>query len=77
MHGLSSIRNYLRVLCGLLSSSILLGCSLYPDQNTDPTKNNKATFQKDAVDCAQAYPESGSGAHVKQRIACMNIKGWH
>lgn len=60
-----------------LAGSILMGCSLYPDVNTDPTKNNKATFQRDALDCAQSYPESGSGVHIKQRIGCMNLKGWH
>ena len=57
--------------------TFLMGCSLYPDVNTDPAKNNKATFRQDALDCAQAYPESGSGIHVKQRIGCMNLKGWH
>jgi hypothetical protein len=62
---------------GLLLSCILLGCSLYPDINKDPTKNNKATFQRDAIDCAQAYPEAGSGVHVRQRINCMNLKGWY
>jgi hypothetical protein len=61
----------------MLAGSILVGCSLYPDVNTDPAKNNKATFQRDALDCAQSYPESGSGAHIKQRISCMNLKGWH
>lgn len=55
----------------------LMGCSLYPDVNSDPSKNNKATFQRDALDCARAYPESSSGAHIKQRISCMNLKGWH
>ena len=50
---------------------------IYPDVNVDPAKSNKATFQRDAVDCAQSYPEYGSGVHVKQRIACMNLKGWH
>ncbi|OZA05015.1 MAG: hypothetical protein B7Y05_22370 [Polynucleobacter sp. 24-46-87] len=61
---------------GFLLSSILVGCSLYPDVNTDPAKNNKATFRQDALDCAQAYPEAGSGVHIKQRISCMNLKGW-
>ena len=61
----------------LLIGFILMGCSLYPDVNKDPIKNNKATFRKDALDCAQSYPESGSGIHVKQRIGCMNLKGWH
>lgn len=59
-----------------LLSYVLLGCSLYPDVNQDSAKNNKATFRRDAIECAQAYPESGSGTHVKQRISCMNLKGW-
>lgn len=61
----------------LILISTLLGCSLYPDVNVDPAKNNIATFKRDALDCSQAYPESGSGVHVKQRIGCMNLKGWH
>jgi hypothetical protein len=60
-----------------LITFVLFGCSLYPDSNRDPAKNNKATFQRDAVDCAQAYPEAGSGVHVRQRINCMNLKGWY
>lgn len=60
-----------------LVGSTLTGCSVYPEVNADPTKNNKATFRKDALDCAQSYPEAASGIHVKQRIACMNLKGWH
>lgn len=62
---------------GFLVGSILMGCYLYPDVNTDPAKNNKVVFRQDALDCAKAYPELGSGAHVKQRISCMNLKGWH
>jgi hypothetical protein len=61
----------------LLMGFVLMGCSLYPDVNTDPTKNNLATFRQDALDCAHSYPESGSGVHIKQRISCMNLKGWH
>ena len=61
----------------LLVSPALIGCSSYPDVNTDPAKNNQVTFRQDALDCAQSYPDSGSGIHVKQRIACMNLKGWH
>ena len=67
----------IKALFSCIALSNLLGCSLYPDVNTDPTKNNKGTFRQDALDCAQAYPESGSGIHVKQRIGCMNLKGWH
>jgi hypothetical protein len=66
-----------KVTITLLVGSILMGCSLYPDVNTDPAKNNKATFRQDALDCAQSYPESGSGVNIKQRIGCMNLKGWH
>jgi len=73
----SLIRAPLKVAVSFLMALALIACSLYPDVNSDPAKNNKATFQRDALDCAQAYPESGSGVHVKQRIGCMNIKGWH
>ena len=73
------IHTLFKASVGLLLVSILFGCGsmIYPDANVDPAKNNKATFQRDAVDCAQSYPESGSGVYVKQRIACMNLKGWH
>jgi hypothetical protein len=66
-----------KVLAIFLMVTALFACSLYPDVNSDPAKNNKATFQRDALDCAKSYPESASGVHVKQRISCMNIKGWH
>ena len=66
----------MKTLSNLFLLITLFGCSLYPDVNSDPAKNNKATFQRDALDCAKAYPEAGSGVHVKQRIACMNLKGW-
>ena len=68
---------YLKPLCALLLILGLLACSAYPDVNKDPAKNNKASFQRDALECAQAYPEAGSGVHVKERITCMNLKGWH
>jgi hypothetical protein len=79
MNGLFLMHTPLKATVGLLVTSIFFGCGpmIYPDMNIDPAKNNKVTFQRDAVDCAQSYPESGSGVHVKQRIACMNLKGWH
>jgi hypothetical protein len=77
MKSAPSMQALLKSLVGLSIASTFFGCSLYPDVNSDPTKNNKVTFQRDAVDCAQSYPESGSGVHVKERIACMNLKGWH
>ncbi|MBU3637600.1 hypothetical protein [Polynucleobacter sp. es-MAR-4] len=68
---------FLKTLLTFCVALLLFGCSVYPDVNKDPAKNNKATFQRDAVDCAQAYPEAGSGVHVKERIRCMNLKGWY
>ena len=67
----------LRLLVSIFMGALLLACTSYPEKNLDPSKNNIATFQRDAIDCAQAYQEAGTGAHVKQRIACMNLKGWH
>ena len=79
MNGLSLMHTPLKATIGLLLTSVLFGCGsmIYPDVNVDPAKNNKVTFQRDALDCAQSYPESGSGVHVKERIGCMNIKGWY
>ncbi|QWE16936.1 hypothetical protein [Polynucleobacter sp. AP-Nino-20-G2] len=73
----SSGHNLPKVVIGVLLVSTMLGCSTYPDINDDPAKNNKATFRQDVIECAQAYPEAGSGVFIKQRISCMNLKGWH
>jgi hypothetical protein len=72
-------RTRLSILVGLCCTFSLLSCGsfIYPDVNKDPAKNNKTTFQRDAIDCADAYPESGSGIHIRQRIGCMNLKGWY
>ena len=69
-------RCVLKIALGCIAGGFLFGCSVYPDVNSDLAKNNKATFQRDALDCAKSYPETSSGAHVKQRISCMNLKGW-
>ncbi len=75
---LSKLGRYLTgIIFALLAGFTLIGCSSYPDVNSDPAKNNKVTFRQDALDCAQSYPESASGTHIKQRIGCMNLKGWH
>ena len=76
MRGLASIQIAIKAIIGFWLATAVSACSLYPDVNRDPAKNNHATFQRDALDCAQSYPESGSGVHVKQRISCMNLKGW-
>ncbi|QWD94846.1 hypothetical protein C2759_01530 [Polynucleobacter sp. MG-Unter2-18] len=68
----------LLLLSTCLAITFLFGCGsmTYPDVNVDPAKNNKATFQQDAIVCARSYPSSDSGAHFKERISCMNLKGW-
>ncbi|CAM3728870.1 Entry exclusion lipoprotein TrbK [Polynucleobacter antarcticus] len=74
----ASISSVLLVLVLTLFLVLTLSaCSLYPDKNKDPAKNNIATFQREAIDCAKAYPEAGSGVHVRERIKCMNLKGWY
>ncbi|QWE14844.1 hypothetical protein [Polynucleobacter sp. AP-Sving-400A-A2] len=60
----------------VITSIFGCGSMIYPDANVDPSKNNRATFKQDAIDCATAYPVVDSGAHIKQRIGCMNLKGW-
>jgi hypothetical protein len=71
------MQSLFKILASLLITTVLFACSSYPEVNIDPAKNNKATFQRDAIDCASSYPEAGSGVHFRQRITCMNIKGWH
>ena len=53
-----------------------IACAAIPDQNQDPTKNNRATFRKDLKECQEDYPEAGSGVHVRQWVGCMKLKGW-
>jgi len=63
----------------LLSLAVLLcllSCAVIPEENQDPAKNNRTTFQKDWRECKEDYPELGSGVHVKQWQGCMNLKGW-
>jgi hypothetical protein len=55
----------------------LVSCvTSFPNTNVDPNKNNPATYNQDLKDCKEAYPEAGSGVHIKQWISCMNLKGW-
>jgi hypothetical protein len=79
MKGYISMQYQARLLSACLLATSLFGCGslIYPDVNDDPAKNNKPTFQRDALDCAKAYPTVDSGAQIRQRIGCMNLKGWH
>ena len=56
---------------------LIAGCVSFPDQNQDPSKNNKAIYNKDLKECKEDYPESGSGVHIRQWINCMKLKGWN
>jgi hypothetical protein len=77
MRALASTQTALKTLIGFWMAATLFACTSYPDVNRDPAKNNKVNFQQDAIDCAQSYPEAGSGVHIRQRIGCMNLKGWY
>jgi len=72
------MRNLLSLICSLLLFG-MLACSgpQFPKINSDPAKNNPKTFNQDLNDCIEVYPTGLAGVEVKQRISCMNLKGWH
>ena len=72
MHKLSPLFKTL----GILFFLSIAGCVSMPTENQDPSKNNKATYNKDLKECREDYPESGSGAHLRQWMGCMQLKGW-
>jgi hypothetical protein len=65
-----------RPLFPLAALLCLIACSVIPNQNQDPIKNNRDTFRKDLRECQEDYPEISSGLHVRQWQGCMNLKGW-
>jgi hypothetical protein len=74
-----SSRIFFRAPQAFLTISMLgmiISCASFPSENQDPSKNNKATYNKDIKDCQEDYPQSGSGVHIRQWINCMNLKGW-
>ena len=70
------MRLSLRISLPVLVLSVA-ACSTFPSENQNPTKNNKATYNKDLKECQEDYPESGSGVHIRQWINCMKLKGWN
>jgi len=68
--------NLIKSLPSILMVTLLVACTSFPSENTDPKKNNKDVFRKDLAECKQDYPETGSGVHYKQWTNCMNLKGW-
>ncbi|BDT74643.1 hypothetical protein [Polynucleobacter sp. KF022] len=67
---------YKHLLFSILIGAVVVACAGFPDENTDPIKNNKATYNKDLKECQEDYPEQGSGVHYRQWIGCMKLKGW-
>ena len=68
---------HLLLTCALALSLLACGGPQFPKTNGDPAKNNPKTFNQDLNDCIEVYPESYGGVQIKQRISCMNLKGWH
>ena len=64
------------ILLVTLTAGMLCACVSMLTENQDPSKNNRATYRKDLKDCQEAYPEMGSGVHLRQWVGCMNLKGW-
>ncbi len=60
----------------LATLGVLISCASFPSENRDPAKNNQITYNQDLKDCKEAYPEAGSGVHIRQWINCMKLKGW-
>ena len=54
----------------------LIACSGSLTTNLDSAKNNQMNYKVDSKDCAQSYPETADGAYLRQRLACMKLKGW-
>ena len=75
MH-LTNIKMTKRLFLILGQTLFLLACTSFPSVNSDPTKNNKAVFQKDLAECKEDHPESSVGLHYKRWAECMNLKGW-
>lgn len=75
-----SLRTPLKTLMSRVSlfvaTIILFACGGFPNQHSDPVKNNPVSQKIDMKDCAEAYPETPDGVYLKQRISCMNLKGW-
>ena len=61
-----------------LSFGLLLsGCTTKAPVNTDPSQNNSAIYKRDLLDCNEVYPAGVAGVEIKQRLACMRLKGWN
>jgi len=66
----------LRKYFALTIASGLVACGGFPTTHPDAAKNNASTYKGDLKDCAQAYPETPDGIYLRQRVACLKLKGW-
>ena len=69
-------KNKFLLLPFILLVFALISCASFPSENPDPSKNNKAAYEKDLKECKEDYPETPSGTHIRQWINCMKLKGW-
>jgi hypothetical protein len=60
----------------LTIASALVACGGFPATHPDAIKNNASNYKADFQDCKQSYPETPDGVYLKQRIACLKLKGW-
>lgn len=65
-----------RLLIIFSQALFLIACNSFPSVNGDPSKNNKAAFQRDLAECKEDHPASSAGLHYKRWTECMNLKGW-
>lgn len=54
----------------------LVACGGFPTTHPDPAKNTPSNYQRDFKDCKEAYLETPDGVYLKQRITCLELKGW-
>ena len=59
------------------TSLCMLSCvQSFPTTHPDASKNNPIAYKVDVRDCARSYPETPDGVYLRQRISCLQLKGW-
>jgi len=71
----TSVVATVKILVLALIGFTLIACG-FPTTHPDPAKNNPAKYKVDLKDCAQSYPDTPDGVYLKQRISCLELKGW-
>jgi hypothetical protein len=70
------IKRFAVIASAFVCCGMMLACASFPDEHSDPAKNNPAAYQADLKGCARSYPETPDGVYLKQRVSCMKLKGW-